>query len=263
MKNIAIILLTICLGLSSAAIADEEIDFRTMTVSQLEEVDTAALSKKEKKAYKKALKKQKSAEIKAQKKAAKAEKNRLKKYNKVYKNTQITGSEFDSYIGVTGPEESPGGLGGFFNALSTDVVGARWLLRSYVDSSPVHQAYVTIGYEDNQANGYRQYRSASFRGGVSAQLNYIDFTWGEQNSVTGERHRNEVVTVQIPQSMLFDAFSKGDGITFQVKAKSSDRETVEIPAHYIQGYVRKMADTLNNVPPAILAAGVDVIETGR
>ena len=240
--------------------AQETTNFTEMTLEQLQSVDQTTLSKKERKTFKKALKKKKKAAAKAVKAAAKAKKKRLKKYNKIYKYTKITGSDFDKYISVTGPDPNYMASGIFGALLSTESVG--WNLRSWVYPSGKsnHQLFVSKNYRDK----WRFYNVAKFRRGGKAEFASIntEVTGCDGSQYGQECDKQETFGATIPLSMLLNAFKTGQGIDVQFQAKSGDTLTQEVPAHYIQAYVKKMADELNIIPKDILAEGTAIIENG-
>ena len=280
----SVFIFNVIISQSAHAWDEAKVDYKALSITQLESIEQGDLSSKDKKKLTKELKKKKKTAEKAAKKAAKAakkkaakeakvkkaaakkiaaaKKKRLKKYTRIYKETKITGSDFDAYMKVKGPQPG-GGVMGFLNAMgSPNEVGDHWFMRSFAYPKSVnHQLYFSINY---QSKSYRRYTNASFRGGVSGEFTRLHgkVLTCEVPAYTVGCIRNEDMTVTIPHDMLMNAFMHGKAIALQLKSKSSDRNTVSIPAHYIQGYVRKMGDTLNNIPKTIMDTGVSVIEKG-
>lgn len=269
MRLILIFVLALGLALPLAA---QDVDYNAMTIAELEAIDLELLSKKEEKKIKKALKKkykaQKKAEkarIKAERKAAKARKKRHGTYFKIYEKIEIEKSDFDNHTTIRGPVRGRNvSLADIFGGGDSGIIrqddDLDWSLRSFVapDGAEVTQLVAEISYAGPRRARYRNYRSASFRGGLSAEINQLDsgiVQCGDSNC----RYQEDVGVV-IPADMLRVAFAEGRRIDVQISAQSGNKYIATVTAEYIQAYVRKMGEVTGNIPKEVIAARIAALD---
>lgn len=245
--------------------------YDTLPLEELRQIDTSALSKAEKKAYKKALK----AAEKAEKKRLKAEKKRLKaaakaeakakkaaqktarKVLKVRDTTRIIRDEFETDTKIKGPTYS------FSNMQTVYQLGnggeVQYFIRTYLNMEEGRldtQLYLTIKNKTmvdvdliaarnltpvryaNRQGLWTNYSSAKLRGGVERKLIPVDKT-GDISYGIGSFY--EDVVIKLEHEDLIASLNDFQSFDFKLSGGNKSDLVVSIPPTYITGFILKFA----------------------
>lgn len=253
-----ILILSLILGFSFPSLAqDASVDFKVMSITELQSVDTGALSKKQKKAHKRALKKKQKAEKnrlkkvaaakkkeaqKAAKEAKKAAKEKAKfdkKVAKTYKNTRVYKDDFEAFQTIQGPNHN---LYKFFdNAVYGD---AQWWLKTQVHPNGQKKVvlYLSFFYEGRKR---KFFTNAAIRGGQRVQAQVVNSRVDECQSMQNEGICTiDTIAMAIPEGYLLDSYSRGQTMDVSTRADNGERIIVQVSKTYLKGYITKAQATL-------------------
>ena len=216
-------------------------NLKELTLSQLKDIDTGTLDKKQSKLHKKLIKQKQKRWDRAYKKEKKnfdkSEEKRLSQltthpYFLASSLTKIEDSEFSTTPSAQGP--------------SVLVQGEAWtgvFVRVFIRSLDPdnHQIYVEDSYNSKDEQYF--FNRASFSGGKPASFTEIswDVSWCNDFGC----RRSESYALNITKDELATMFEAGEAVRFQTMSKAGYKRTIEVPHDYLKGYITAINDKMN------------------
>lgn len=255
--------------------AEESQPYDQMSYEELLQVDQSALSKTEKKAFKKAYRtakkaekkrkkaeaKRRKAEEKARKKRQKLAQKKLKKLEKAYQKTRLTKDDFESSYKVRGAEQvnyssAGNAVGSLFSAYSP----TKYFLRSSVYPAKDYffiQVYITrrfamkIPQENLNAlaispeeyarrkGWWADYNRASLKGGKVRKLRPITRS---SDTCYGICYFNEELAVSLEAQDLLDAINGNTDLQVKVYSPKEPAFILNVNRDYMMGFLMRLSE---------------------